>query len=177
MSQTVLMDQFFKGDVKTKADAIVARYETRRASILEILRLLQEDYGYVTLEMEEAVAQYIGIPPIDVREVMTFYTLFYDNTKAKTRFHVCRTLSCALTGGEEITRYLESKLGIRCGQKTKDGQFSLNAVECLGACEIAPMLQLNDVEYVGQLTKEKVNALLQAGGYSGAPSEPAEGKH
>ncbi len=143
------------------SDAIVARYETKRASILEILRLIMEEHGFITKENEEAVAQYLEIPPIDVREVMTFYTLFYDKPKAKTRFNVCRTLSCDLLGAGEIIRYFEQKLGIKSGQMTADGQYGLHKVECLGACEIAPMLQLNDCDFVGNLTKEKVEELIK----------------
>ena len=150
----------FTPDLKTKADVIVARYETKRASILEILRLLQEHYGHITLEVEEEVARYLEIPPIDVREVMTFYSLFYDKPKAKTRFHVCRTLPCMLRGGRSILKYFEEKLGIKAGERTPDGKFSLHTVECLGACEIAPMMQVNDVDYVGPLTKEKAEELI-----------------
>lgn len=155
-----MMTSVFNAELKTKADAIVARYETKRASILEILRLLMEHYGHITLEMEEAVAQYLEIAPIDVREVMTFYTLFYTRPKAKTRFHVCRNLSCALLGSNAILRHLEEKLKIKPGEMTPDGQFSLHTVECLGACELAPMMQLNDSEYVGFLTQEKMDAIL-----------------
>ena len=155
------MNQIFTPEIKTKADAILTRYETKRASILEILRLLQETYGHISLETEEAVAAYLEIPVIDVREVVTFYTLFYQKPKAKTRFNVCRTLPCMLAGGDEIIKYFEEKLGIAPGQMTPDGGFSLETVECLGACEIAPMLQFNDEEFVGYLTKEKVDEMIK----------------
>ncbi len=155
------MNSIFTSEIKVKADAIVAKYETKRASILEVLRFLQEHYGHISLEIEEAVAQHLEIPAIDVREVITFYSLFYSEPKAKTRFHVCQTLTCALLGGEEIVKHLEQKLGIKEGQKTADGKFSLSTVECLGACEIAPMMQLNDKEYIGPLTKEKIDALIK----------------
>ncbi len=156
-----LVDKIFTFELKAKADAIVARYETRRASILEVLRLLMEHYGHVSLECEEAVAAYLGIPPIDVREVVTFYTLFYTKPRAKTRFNVCRTLSCAIRGGTEILAHLESKLGLKSGQMDPAGKCSIEEVECLGACEIAPMLQINDDEFVGNLTKEKIDELVR----------------
>ena len=155
------MDTIFTIEIKAKADVILARYETKRASILEILRLLQESYGHIRLEMEEAVAAYLEIPVIDVREVVTFYTLFYQKPKAKTRFNVCRTLPCMLAGGDAIIQYFEEKLGLKPGQMTQDGEFSLETVECLGACEIAPMLQFNDEEFVGYLSKEKVSEMIQ----------------
>ena len=151
----------FTDSIKQKADAVVARYETRRASILEILRLLQEEHGYISLEAERAVGEYLGIPAIDVREVMTFYTLFYDKPKAKTRFHICRTLTCSLLGAEKIIQHLETKLGIKAGQMTPDKQFSIHKVECLGACEIAPMMQVNDSTFAGPLTLQKVDELLK----------------
>lgn len=150
----------FTPELKSKADTIVARYETRRASILEILHLLQETYGHISLEAEEAVAQYLEIPAIDVREVMSFYTLFYDKPRAKTRFHVCRTLSCSLLGAKNMIRYLEERLGVKVGQITPDGQYSLDEVECLGACEMGPMMRVNDTEFTGPLTKEKINKIL-----------------
>ncbi|MBI3307685.1 MAG: NAD(P)H-dependent oxidoreductase subunit E [Candidatus Omnitrophica bacterium] len=146
--------------IKFKTDPIVARYETKRASILEILRLLQEEYGHITTEMEREVAEYLGIAAIDVREVMTFYSLFYDKPKARTRFHVCRTLSCYLRGGREILKHIENKLGVKAGGMTEDKAFSINTVECLGACEFAPMMQVNDVKYVGPLTKEKIDEVI-----------------
>ena len=155
------MNTIFTPEIKMKTDALVAKYETKRASILEVLRLLQEHYGHITLEIEEAVANYLELPPIDVREVMTFYSLFYSEPKAKTRFHVCRTLTCALLGSEEMVKHLQEKLGIKAGQKTADGKFSIETVECLGACEIAPMMQLNDKEYIGPLTKEKLDGLIK----------------
>ncbi len=155
------MTEIFTAEFKNQAEAIAARYETKRASILEILRLVQEHHGHITHEAEIAVASYLEIPAIDVREVMTFYSLFYDKPKAKTRFHVCRTLACSLAGGDEILKHLEKKLGIKPGQMTADGKFSVNTVECLGACEIAPMMQLNDTEYVGPLTKEKIEGLIR----------------
>ena len=156
------MNKIFTPEIKAKADVILARYETKRASILEILRLLQDSYGYVSLEMEEAVGAYLEIPVIDVREVVTFYTLFYQKPKAKTRFNVCRTLPCMLAGGDEIIKYFEEKLGLKPGQMTADGEFSLATVECLGACEIAPMLQFNDEEFVGDLTKEKAAEMIKS---------------
>ncbi len=155
------MDKIFTPEIKTKADTILSRYETKRASILEILRLLQESYGYISLEIEQAVAAYLEIPVIDVREVVTFYTLFYQKPKAKTRFNVCRTLPCMLAGGDQIIQYFEEKLGLKPGQMTADGEFGLQTVECLGACEIAPMLQFNDEEFVGYLSKEKIDEMIK----------------
>lgn len=158
------ISQFFTPEIKAKADQLVAKYETKRASLLEVLHLIQEHYGYVSVESEEAVALYLGLAPIDVHEVVTFYTLYYRQPKAKTRFNVCRTLSCALAGSREIVKHLEGKLGVKSGEKHPGGECAIQEVECLGACELAPMLQLNDDEFVGHLTKDKVDALIQKTG-------------
>ncbi|HTL48705.1 MAG TPA: NAD(P)H-dependent oxidoreductase subunit E [Verrucomicrobiae bacterium] len=153
-------DKIFTPEIKTKADALVAKYETKRAAILMILRLVQDHYGYISHEAEAAVAHYLGLPPIDVHEVVTFYTLFYSEPRAKTQIHVCRTLACSLLGADKITRYLEEKLGVKPGEITADGQFSFDQVECLGACEIAPMLQVNEGQYIGCVTTKKIDVLL-----------------
>ena len=156
-----VVDKIFVPELKAKADKIVALYETKRASVLEILRLIMEHYGHVTIEAEEAVANYLGIAPIDVHEVITFYTLYYTKPKAKVRFNVCRTLSCSLLGGREVLAHLEEKLGLKAGEMHPSGSCAIQAVECLGACELAPMLQLNDDEFVGNLTKEKIDELIK----------------
>lgn len=156
-----LFKKIFTADVLAKIDPVVAKYETRRAPMLEVLHLLQEHYGYISLEMEEAVAEYLHVSPMDVREVVTFYTLYYTQPKAKVRFNVCRTLTCNLLGAEKIVKCFEKHLGIKSGTKTQDGKFEVKEVECLGACELAPMLQLNDDEYFGHLNEEKVAELIQ----------------
>lgn len=172
-----MTDKYFTSEIKAKADTITARYEVRRAAMLEILHLMQETYGHISLEMEEAVAEYMGVPAVDVREVVTFYALYYQQPKARTRFNVCRTLPCMLAGGDEILNHFEKKLGIKPGQCTKDNQFGLQTVECLGACELAPMLQFNDDAFVGWLTKEKVDEMIKtrSAPKEAGPVAPSEG--
>lgn len=156
-----LFKKIFTVEVLAKTDPVVAKYETRRAPMLEVLHILQEHYGHISLEMEEAVAVYLEVSPMDVREVVTFYTLYYTSPKAKVRFNVCRTLTCNLLGAEKIVKCFEKNLGVKSGEKTQDGKFEVKEVECLGACELAPMLQLNDDEYFGHLTEEKVVELIK----------------
>lgn len=160
---TKTTQDIFSKQLQSKLDALVSKYETRRAPLLEVLRLVMEDKGHITLEDEKAVAEYLGIPEISVREVMTFYTLYYDKPRAKTRFAFCRTLSCHLAGGTDLLKYLEEKLGIKAGEMSKDGKWAIQTVECLGACEIAPMMQVNDREFVGPLTKKKIDEIIQKG--------------
>lgn len=161
MDKAESIKKIFVPGLKEKADALTAKYETKRAPVLMILRLVQEHYGYVSQEAQDAVAHYLGLPEIDVHEVMTFYTLFYDKPRAKTEFHVCRTLTCNLMGAEHVIKCLQEKLGVKEGEITADGQFMFDQVECLGACEIAPMLQVNEGEFVGQLTPEKMKQLIE----------------
>lgn len=160
------MSAYITPEFRKKSDPVVARYETKRASLLEILHLVQEEYDYISREAELEVAEYLGIAPIDVREVMTFYTLYYEKPRAKTRFNVCRTLTCSMLGAKDIIAHLENKLGIKAGEQTADGKFSLAKVECLGSCEIAPMMQVNDAEFVGCLTKQKIDEILKNTGAS-----------
>lgn len=161
MAEENQVDKIFTPELKQKADALVAKYETKRASILMILRLIQDHYGHISREAQRAVASYLELPEVDVYEVMTFYTLFYEKPRAKTEFHMCRTLTCSILGGAEIVRHLEQKLGIESGGMTPDGEFSVDQVECLGACELAPMMQLNEGEYIGHLTPEKIDHLIE----------------
>lgn len=155
------MDQIFTPEIKKQADEITARYESRRAALLEVLHLLQNVYGYISPEAERAVAGYFSIPEIDVREVITFYSLYRTKPRARIRFHVCRTLSCSLRGSEGIREYLEKKLGIRAGEQSEDGQFSLEEAECLGACELAPAVQINGGEFIGPVTPEIIDGLIE----------------
>nr|CAX68923.1 NADH-quinone oxidoreductase 24 kD subunit E [uncultured bacterium] len=146
--------------LRHQADSICANYPVKRAGLLPVLRLIQEQYSFIPPHVEEQVAQYFQIPPADVREVMTFYTLFHSKPRAKCEINVCRTLSCSLMGAKEMVAYISEKLGIKPGETTADGRFTLKEVECLGACEIAPMAQVGH-EYVGPLTREKIDHIIQ----------------
>ena len=150
----------FTPELRKQTDLICTNYPVKRAAILPVLRLIQENHGFISPEAELEVAEYFAIPPADVREIMTFYTLFYPKPKGKCHIQICRTLSCSLLGAEQLIAYAREKLGIKPGETTPDGKFSFDEVECLGACEIAPAAQVN-TEYVGPLTKEKVNELVQ----------------
>jgi len=154
------MNKIFTPELKKRADQICANYPVKRAAILPVMRIIQEAHGSVSQEAELEIADYFQIPPMDVHELMTFYTLFYSKPKGKCHIQICRTLSCVLRGAEELIHDLEEKLGIECGRTTQDGQFSLDHVECLGACEKAPAGQINQ-EYAGPLTKEKLFEVIK----------------
>ncbi len=156
----------FLNEFKAEADQLVARYAQRRAAILPLLRLFQERHGYISEEIERETADYLGIPLIDVREVLSFYTLLRRRPTGKICVNVCRTLACKLRGGEEILEKISSKLGIQPGETTPDGRYTLEEVECLGACELAPMIQVNDA-YVGPVTEEKIDPILSGSAKAG----------
>lgn len=147
-------------ELKQKWDEVAAKYEKKRAAMLPVLRLAQEHYGFISPEVEEAVAQFIGTTPVHVREVVTFYELFRTKAEGKNQIRFCQTLSCTLAGSEDVFAYLKEKLGINEGETTPDGKFTLHRVECLGACEIAPMMQVN-ADFHGPLTKQKIDEILE----------------
>jgi NADH-quinone oxidoreductase E subunit len=148
-------------ELRTKMNQICSNYPVKRAALLPVLRLIQEANRYVSEPAELEVAEYFEIPPADVREVMTFYTLFYSKPKGKCHVQLCRTLTCHLRGADELQTHLEQRLGVKSGETTKDGMFSLDSVECLGACEIAPTAKINQ-DFVGPLTHEKLDQILDS---------------
>lgn len=148
-----------KAEYLPDLDKLVAKYEQRKAALLPVLHYVQEKEGLITPEAESAVAAYIGIPVVHVHQVVCFYHLFHQERKGKCHFSVCETTACALLGAEDIIGHIKMRLGIEPGETTPDGKFSLSVVECLGACEIAPMMQVNK-EYKGLLNKKMVDELI-----------------
>lgn len=132
----------------------------KRSALLSILSLIQKEEGYLTNEAIEEMAEFLGLTPVEVHEVATFYTMFNLRPVGKYHIQVCNNLSCSLLGAESFIRYLEEKLQIRVGETTPDNLFTLTTVECLGSCGTAPVMQVNE-EYYENLTKEKVDAILE----------------
>lgn len=135
--------------------------DRKRSAVLAALRAAQhENHGYLTRELMDAVADYLGLPPIQVYEVATFYSMF--ETKPVGRYHisVCTNISCMLCGGEDILAHVERRLGIKVGESTADGRFYLKQEEeCLAACNGAPMMMIDHV-YYENLTPDKVDEIL-----------------
>ena len=131
---------------QAKFDENVARYppDQRKSAILFALYLVQQQQGYITGTAMRHVAQQIGCTAADVEEVVSYYTMFYTKPVGTYVVNVCRTLSCALLGAERVTEELSTKLGITPGETTPDGAFTLIEVECLGACDRAPVVMVND---------------------------------
>lgn len=153
------MSPEFSGKVRKEIDRIVARYPQKEAAILPVLHITQQEFGFISPESEKLVAGILGIKPIQVREVVTFYTMLNREPIGKYHIQVCSNLSCSLLGAEKLTDYLKEKLRIEPGQTSEDKKFTLSLVECLGACEQAPCMMIN-FDYHGNLDKKKIDKIL-----------------
>jgi NADH-quinone oxidoreductase subunit E len=150
---------FTKEELK-EIEKIKAKFPTVKAATLQVLWVAQRKYGHVEPEVQNLVAETLDLPKSHVHGVASFYTQYYKEEKGKFVLDVCTCLSCQLCGGYEILHYLEEKLDIEAGETTDDGMFTVKEVECLGACGYAPMLQVTNGEYVNNLTKEKIDSLI-----------------
>jgi NADH-quinone oxidoreductase subunit E len=128
--------------------------------VLPCLRRIQEERGYVTDDDIEGLTAYLGVPRIQIEEVLSFYTQFRRKPIGRWHLQFCHNISCSMNGAENILGYVEKKLGVHPGQTTPDGRFTLSHAECLGSCGTAPMMMVNDA-YHENLTHEKVDALLE----------------
>ena len=137
----------YTAENRARFDEVVQRYppDRRRSAVLPALYLAQKQQGYVTANAIRHVAALLGITRADVEDVVSFYTMFYRKPVGRFVVQVCRTLSCALNGAERVTEALTEKLGIQPGQTDADATFTLMEVECLGACDRAPVVMVNDV--------------------------------
>jgi NADH-quinone oxidoreductase subunit E len=153
--------------VREEIDHWVAKFPEgrQRSAVIAALHAAQhENKGFLTNEIMEAVAAYLGMAPIEVYEVATFYSMFETEPVGKHSISVCTNISCMLRGSAEIVAHIENKLGIKTGESTSDGKFYLKREEeCLAACCGAPMMMLDHV-YHENLTPEKVDAVLDAAG-------------
>jgi NADH-quinone oxidoreductase E subunit len=140
-------------------EAIIARYPKKEAAMLPVLYLAQREFGHIGQEAIDYVAKLMGQSSARVYGVVSFYTMFNMKPIGRHHIQVCRTLPCALGGAEKVTAFLTQKLGIKPGQTTEDGRFTLSEVECLASCGTAPMMQIND-DYYENLTEEKIEQIL-----------------
>ncbi|MBI3315350.1 MAG: NAD(P)H-dependent oxidoreductase subunit E [Candidatus Omnitrophica bacterium] len=142
-----------------EAQKIVSKYDKKHAAVLPLLHLAQEKIGHVTPEAEQWVSQWTQVPVAHVREVVTFYSMYHQKPVGRHPIRFCTTTSCVLMGGEKALDHLKKKLGIQNGETTPDGKFSLEEAECLCACEIGPMMQV-DGKYHGPLNEKKIDEIL-----------------
>ena len=150
-------------EVLDKLDAeavkIVAKYDQKSAAMLTLLHLAQDKIGCVTPEAEAWASRWTEVPIVHVREVVTFYSMYHQKPAGKHHIRFCTTTSCVLMGGEKILDYLKKKIGVENGQTTPDKRISLEEVECLCACEAAPMMQVGD-KYYGDLDEKKIDEIV-----------------
>lgn len=154
-----------RDELQDRLREIVARYPSARSAMLPCLHLVQEQHGYITPEGVLAVAEAIGVKPDEVESIVTFYSMYSQEPKGRYIVKVCTSISCYLRGCDDVLAHLEQRLGIRKGETTSDGRFTLEAVECLAACGMAPALQVNG-RFVENATIESASALIDylAGG-------------
>lgn len=147
---------------RQQIDEWVAKYpaDQKQSAVMAALRIVQEaNGGWLTTELMDAVAHYLEMPPIAVYEVGSFYSMYEHKPVGRHKICVCTNISCLLCGSDSVVKHLEEKLGIKMGETTPDGKFTLKVVECLGACVGAPMFQIGR-EYYENLTPEKIDAIL-----------------
>lgn len=143
-------------------DVWVSKYpeDKKQSAVMSALRIAQDqNRGYLTEDLMDAVAEYLDMRPIAVYEVATFYSMYELEPVGKHKICVCTNISCMLCGSDTVVGHLSRKLGINLGETTMDGRFTLKEVECLGACVNAPVIQIGD-KYFENLTEDKINQIL-----------------
>jgi NADH-quinone oxidoreductase subunit E len=150
----------FSGEQLAEVRRLQALYPDKRGALLPVLHMAQESFGYISLPVEEYVAGLFELSPAHVHEVVTFYTLYFQQPKGRHIVAVCHNLSCTLAGARDLLGHVTRRLGIDPGETTPDGRITLQSVECLCACEAAPMMQVDD-QYVGPLDRAAVDRALE----------------
>ncbi|OGQ07482.1 MAG: NADH-quinone oxidoreductase subunit E [Deltaproteobacteria bacterium RIFCSPLOWO2_12_FULL_40_28] len=150
----------FNAQNQKKFEELLSHYPTKVAALLPTLWLVQEQEGNISFEAMEVVANLLDVSPAHVYSVATFYTMYHLKPVGKHHLQVCRTLSCALMGSENLLEHFKNKLKINEGEVTPDGRFSLCAVECLASCGTAPAMMVNET-YHENLNVQKVDQILK----------------
>jgi len=150
----------FSPETLKQFDEVVNRYPEKKSAILPVLYMAQKEFGHLSQEAIEYVANLMDIPAARLYGIVTFYTMLYMRPMGRHHLQVCRTLPCALRGSERITDHLKRKLGINLGETTPDGKFTLSEVECLASCDTAPVMQIND-DYCENLSEEKIEKIFE----------------
>lgn len=151
----------FSAEKLAKVKEIIARYPEgkQKSALLPILHLAQEEWAWCSPEVMDYVASLLDIKPVEVYEVATFYTMFHLQPVGKHVIEYCRTGPCVLMGGEQVYAHLKNKLGIKTGETTADGLFTLKEVECLAACGWGPCFQIREKYYM-HLNNQKVDEII-----------------
>lgn len=150
----------FSAQAKQQIERILTRYPNKQAALLPVLHVAQDEFGHLPDEALELVAKTLDLPPSHVFGVITFYTMFHRARTGGNHLMVCTNVACMLKGGYDILRHIERKLGIKPGETTPDGAFTLIEEECLAACANAPMM-ICGTDYFLDLTPQKVDVILE----------------
>lgn len=144
---------------RVRIDAILAKYKDVKGPLIPILQEVQSLYNYLPKDVLEYIAKQTGTPIADIYGVVTFYSLFHLNPRGRNIIRVCQGTACHVRGGKTILQALEKQLGIKAGHTTEDLRFTLETVACIGACGLAPVMQINEDTH-GRLTTDKLAAIL-----------------
>ena len=152
----------FSATTLTRFDREVAKYpaDQRQSAVMACLAIVQLEQGFVSAESELAVAHYLGMPPIAVHEVTTFYNMYNQQPVGRIKLNVCTNLPCQLRDGQKALEHLCSRLGVEEGGTTADGQFTVQKSECLGACADAPVMLVNDRQMCSFMSPERLDELV-----------------
>ena len=151
----------FSPEVEAEINWHLAKYPSKRSAILPIMFIVQRERGYLDAPGVLYLANRLSLRITDIWEVATFYSMLHMKPIGQYHIQICKTLSCKLLGADKLTEQCSQKLGIKPGETTPDGKFSLSLVECLGSCGTAPMFQVN-FDYHENLTTEKVDQILES---------------
>lgn len=146
-----------------KIDRELAKFpaDQRQSAVMAALAIAQDERGWLSPEVMQDVADYIGMAAVAVQEVATFYNMFNTKPVGKHKISVCTNLPCALSGGERAAHYLKAKLGVDYKETTADGQFTLIEGECMGACGDAPVMLVNNKRMCSHMSNEKIDSLVE----------------
>jgi len=147
--------------VKSAIAAEVQKYPQPRSALLIALHHVQGELGYVPLEAQREVAALLGIRPIEVREVVTFYPMYHEHPVGRRNVQVCVNIACALAGARQVVRGLEQRFGVAVGERTADGAYSIEEVQCLGSCGTAVCVQVNNEPYLENVRPDTVDDLVK----------------
>jgi NADH-quinone oxidoreductase E subunit len=151
----------FSPEVEAEIDSHLAKYPVNRSAILPLMFIVQRERGYLDPPGVAYLANRLNLRITDIWEVATFYSMIYTEPVGKYHIQICKTLSCKIMGEPAITAHVCNKLGIKPGETTPDGKFTVSLVECLGSCGTAPMFQIG-FDYHENLTTEKVDQILDS---------------
>jgi NADH-quinone oxidoreductase subunit E len=157
-----MSSQRLSDSMRARFDREVAKFpaEQKQSAVMACLAIVQHEQGHVSADAERAVAEYLGMPPIAVHEVTTFYNMYNQQPVGQFKLNVCTNLPCQLRGGQKALEHVCSRLGVEEGGTTADGLFTVQKSECLGACADAPVLLVNDRQMLSTMSHERLDELV-----------------